>query len=114
MAKAALGAVDPATESKMWSCAGCMSCSERCPSSAGPAELIVLLREVASSLGNRPCHIDDEAKLYHRTGLCFPCTGLTKKMRRDLGLEEADLPEDTVREVRDIVSRTRLRGVLNE
>ena len=62
-----------------------MACSERCPSDADPGEVIALLRELAVQKGNRPQYFVDEAKRFLQTGICFPRTGMTKKMRKELG-----------------------------
>lgn len=108
MHRASLGTVDPAEEGSVWRCAACMSCSERCPSAAAPAEVIALLREEAARAGNLPEHFREEARRYLETGACFPRTGLTRKMRRELGLEEAEASEEAVREAREIARRTGL------
>ncbi len=113
MARAALGAVDPRKDNSMWLCAACMSCSERCPSEAGPGEVIAHLRELASESGSRPSYLSEEAKRFMQTGICFPKTGMTKKMRKDLGLEDVEVSATALRDVSEICQRTGL-GRLKE
>jgi heterodisulfide reductase subunit C len=108
MARAALGAVDPAKEPGLWQCARCMACSERCPSDAGPGETIALLRELATQGGNRPPYFIEEAKRFLQTGICFPRTGMTKKLRKDLGLPDGEITAAALKDVAAISERTGL------
>lgn len=108
MARASLGALDLLEERSIWLCAACMSCTERCPSGAEPGEVVALLREMASEAGNRPSYLNEEAKRFLQTGICFPKTGMTKKMRKDLGLEELEITETALRDVAEMTKRTKL------
>jgi heterodisulfide reductase subunit C len=108
MARVALGAVDPATDQQLWQCARCMACSERCPSDAGPGELIALLRELAVQRGNRPPYFVEEAKRFLQTGICFPRTGMTRKLRKELGLPDGEVTASALRDVAEISERTGL------
>jgi len=107
MHRAAVGAVEP-SETSLWLCASCNACSERCPSRADPATVIALLREESASAGNLPPYLQEEAKRYLETGLCFPRTGMTKKMRRELGLDDGAPSSQAVEEAREIARRTGL------
>ncbi len=111
MHRASVGTLDAAEESTIWLCTVCLSCSEQCPSNAGPAEVIALLREEAAQSGNLPKHFREEAKRYLQTGSCFPHTGMTRKMRRQLGLEDAAPSKEAVEEAREIARRTGLGGL---
>lgn len=108
MARAAMGACQPDTDPTLWLCARCMSCSERCPSDADPGEVIALLRERAAKGGNVPAYLRDEADRFMTTGLCFPRTGMTKKMRKELGLPDGEVSERALGECAEIVRRTGL------
>jgi heterodisulfide reductase subunit C len=108
MARAALGAVDPSEDRGLWQCARCMACSERCPSDAGPGELIALLRELAVQRGNRPPYFVEEARRFRQTGICFPRTGMTKKMRKELGLPDGEITAAALKDVAEICDRTGL------
>ena len=73
-------------EKSIWLCVMCNSCSERCQLGVDPALVITLLRQAAAQVGNRPQHFVDEAKLFQASGLSFPNTGMTRKLRKELGL----------------------------
>ena len=73
-----------------------------------PAEIIALLRGQAAARGNIPKHFSEEAKLFIRTGLSFPNSGMTRKLRKDLGLHELTVQTETVEQLGLIIKRTRL------
>lgn len=108
MARAALGAVDPMEDRTLWQCARCMACSERCPSDADPGEVIARLRELAVQRGNRPQYFVEEAKRFLATGICFPRTGMTKKMRKELALPDGEVTTAALKDVAEICRRTGL------
>lgn len=114
MARAAVGACRPEADGMLWLCARCMSCSERCPSEADPGEVIALLRERAAQRGHVPAYLLDEADRFARTGLCFPRTGMTRKMRRDLGLPDGEVSERALSDCGEIVRRTGLGRFVRE
>lgn len=106
--RAATGNLDVASDRDIWLCTMCNSCSERCQLGADPALVITLLRGSAAAKGNRPQHFLEEAKLFFSTGLSFPCTGMTKKLRKELKLPDLQMDERTLEETKVIISRTRL------
>jgi heterodisulfide reductase subunit C len=111
MARASVGAVDVSTDAGLWKCARCMACSERCPSDADPGEVIASLRELAVLRGNRPQYFVDEAKRFLQTGICFPRTGMTKKIRKELSLPERDTSPSALKDIEEISRRTALGRV---
>jgi heterodisulfide reductase subunit C2 len=114
MARAVSGSCDPLHEGSLWLCARCMSCSERCPSSADPGEVIALLRERAVAGGEIPAFLREEAQRFLTTGLSFPRTGMTRKMRKELGLPDGDISTDAVAEAQEICKRTGLGRVVHD
>jgi len=106
--RAANGTLDTASDEQIWQCLMCNSCSERCELDADPAEVITLLRNIAAEQGNLPDHFKEEAKLFLATGLSFPITGMTRKIRKELGLPDLAVDQRTVEEVKLIVAGTRL------
>ncbi|MBI0582703.1 MAG: 4Fe-4S dicluster domain-containing protein [Methanomassiliicoccus sp.] len=114
MARAVLGSPSPDGGAELWLCARCMSCSERCPSGADPGEAIARLREDAAARGSVPRFLVDEAERFRATALCFPRTGMTKKMRRELGLPDGEVSENALKECAEIVRRTGLGRVGRE
>jgi heterodisulfide reductase subunit C len=112
--RAVEGAIDLSTDQAVWQCTMCNSCSERCQLGADPAEVVTLLRNLAVEHGNVPAHFAEEAKLFRATGAAFPCTGMTKKMRKELGLDDFKVSDRALEDTKKIVSCTRLGRVALE
>ncbi|MBC7108693.1 MAG: 4Fe-4S dicluster domain-containing protein [Methanomassiliicoccales archaeon] len=106
--RAMLGAINVEKEETIWFCMMCQSCTERCQLNVNPSFIITLVRNLASERGNIPKQYVDEAKLFMKTGLSFPKTGLTKKMRSEMKLDDFDIDQKTMTEITFIVNRTRL------
>jgi heterodisulfide reductase subunit C len=98
-------------EKSIWLCVMCNSCSERCQLGVDPSFVITLLRQAAARVGNRPKHFADETKLFKASGLSFPSTGMTRKLRKELGLPELCVSQEAILEVRSIVQRTSMGRV---
>lgn len=111
LTRANLGTLDPREERSLWLCAVCNSCSERCQMGVEPAEVMERLRGEAALNGNIPKHFCEEAKLFTRSGLSFPNTGMTKKLRKDLGLDDLTVPAETMDQLATLLKRTRLGGL---
>jgi heterodisulfide reductase subunit C len=111
LTRARLGTLDLERERSLWLCAVCNSCTERCQMGVDPAETIALLRGEAAGRGNIPKHFSEEAKLFSRSGLSFPNTGMTKKLRKDLGLDDLTVSAETMQQLAAIIKRTRLGGL---
>jgi len=111
MLRAHVGAIDLAADRQIWQCTMCNSCSERCQLGVDPAHVITLLREEAAARGNLPQHFREEAKLFISSGMSFPRTGLTRKMRKEFGLEDLSVTNETMEELRHILKATRLGRV---
>jgi heterodisulfide reductase subunit C len=74
----------------------------------GPADLIQDLRSSAVQTGNCPKAFSDEARLFLRTGMSFPNSGLTKKIRKEMGLPDIQTDARTLEELTIISKRSRL------
>lgn len=103
--------LDLREDGSLWLCAVCNSCTERCQMGVDPAETISLLRGEAAARGNIPRHFSEEAKLFMRSGLSFPNTGMTKKLRKDLGLDDLTVPAETMEQLALLLKRTKLGGL---
>ncbi len=103
-----VGAIDLSVEKSIWACMMCQGCTERCQLGADPSLVITVLRNIAAEKGNRPQLYAEEAKLFIDTGLSFPRTGLTRKLRKEMGLDDVEVSEEVVGEIRHIVRRTGL------
>lgn len=102
MVRASLARIDP-SDPVLWLCTMCNSCTERCQLGVGPAERIAEMRALAAFEGNVPKAFHEEARLFLRSGLSFPNTGLTRKARKELGLPELTMPEPALSELRTLV-----------
>lgn len=108
MERASKGAMDLSSDKEIWTCVMCNSCSERCQLGADPAHVITLLRNAAALRGNLPQHFAEELKLFTSTGMSFPRTGMTKKMRKEFSLPDVDVGQQTMDELGQLISRTRI------
>ncbi|MEM0448788.1 MAG: 4Fe-4S dicluster domain-containing protein [Methanomassiliicoccales archaeon] len=108
MERASKGTMDLRLEQDIWKCLMCNSCSERCQVGADPAHVITLLRNAAAIRGNRPPHFEEEMKLFVKTGMSFPRTGLTKKLRSEFSLPELEVDEKVMEELKILLSLSRL------
>ena len=103
--------MDDISDPELWLCTMCHSCEERCQLDAAPAILIRELRGRSADAGFSPKAYAEEAKLFIRSGLAFPNSGLTKKMRKELGLPELTMDQHTMEELSVLVQRSRLGGL---
>lgn len=110
MMRHASGMDDPG-DPVLWLCTMCHSCEERCQLEAAPAALIRKLRERSTDQGLCPKAFSEEAKLFMRTGLSFPNSGLTKKMRKELGLPDLIVDQRSLDDLSVVVKRSRLGGL---
>ncbi|MDD1767773.1 MAG: 4Fe-4S dicluster domain-containing protein [Methanomassiliicoccales archaeon] len=106
--RASIGALDPSKDPSVWLCMMCQGCTERCQLGVEPAMVITLIRNMAAESGNLPDHFAEEARLFIDTGLSFPKTGLTKKIRKEMGLDDIEVKSSTLEDLRTIIERTRL------
>lgn len=106
--RALLGAINVEDEGIIWLCMMCQSCTERCQLDVNPSFVITMVRNLASERGNIPQQYVDEAKLFMKTALSFPKTGLTKKMRSEMKLDDFDIDQGALTEISFIVNKTRL------
>jgi heterodisulfide reductase subunit C len=74
----------------VWTCLACYSCHESCEQRVHTAGIIRHIRQRVFEEGGAPEGVRKAAELFARTGMAFPVTGLTRKMRAELGL--GDVP----------------------
>jgi hypothetical protein len=73
-----------------------------------PSEILTFLRGAAAVRGNIPKHFSDEAKLFISSGLSFPNSGMTRKLRKELDLDGLTVSSETLAQLAFLVKRTRL------
>jgi len=75
-------------DDKIWLCAACHTCLERCPQGVAVSEIMMQLKNAASRIGNIP---ENEAKVGReilKTGWTQTAGKRTLRIRRELGLPE--------------------------
>lgn len=104
--KAGLGADEVIESLDLWLCMMCYACLERCRAGLHIPEIISVLRTLAARKGLIPPATIKVAKLFLKTGYSFPISGLTKKMREELGLEELKVKQRVRKDVETLMERT--------
>jgi heterodisulfide reductase subunit C len=74
----------------VWTCLACYNCNEACEQGVHAASVVRVVRQRLFMLGMAPEGINKVAAEFSRSGMAFPVTGFTKKMRKEMGL--GDVP----------------------
>ncbi|TET91858.1 MAG: 4Fe-4S dicluster domain-containing protein [Methanomassiliicoccales archaeon] len=104
--KAGLGDDNLIESPDLWLCTMCYACLERCRSGIQVPEIISVLRTLAAKEGHLPDSTSKVAKLFLKTGYAFPISGLTAKMRKELGLGEMKVDKTAVKDVGTLAKKT--------
>ena len=90
----------------LWSCASCHKCAEICPQDVNPARVFLNLKELSFEQGLAPQGVMALIKTIITTGISFPVTSVTHRLREGLGLPP--LTSTAQEELKLIVKRTGL------
>ncbi len=90
----------------LWSCASCHKCTEICPQDVNPAHVFLNLKELSFEQGLAPQGVVALIKTIITTGLSFPVTSVTQRLREGLGLPP--IASTAQEELKLIVNRTGL------
>lgn len=104
--KAGLGDDSLIESPDLWLCTMCYACLERCRSGIQVPEVISVLRTLAAKEGHLPNSTSKVAKLFLKTGYAFPISGLTAKMRKELGLGELKVDKTAVKDLGTLAKKT--------
>jgi heterodisulfide reductase subunit C len=85
-----------------WLCVTCYSCTEQCRAGIDVTGLFYRLREHAAQEGHMPIPYRAVANAVVDTGLAFPNTKRTAKMRTELGLPPFEIDERVVAELKTL------------
>jgi heterodisulfide reductase subunit C len=101
----------------VWACLACYNCHEACEQGVHAAGVIRRIRQRLFELGMAPEGIKKVAQEFGKSGMAFPVTGFTRKMRKEMGL--GDVPttasdEEAMEEVRELLRRARYPGIDEE
>ena len=69
------------TQASVWACLACYNCHEACEQGVHTAAIIRRIRQRLFEHGMAPEGIKKVAAQFARTGMAFPVTGFTNKMR---------------------------------
>jgi heterodisulfide reductase subunit C len=88
----------------IWLCTACHACVERCPELVYPAEVLFQLKNAATSSGNFPIGLKEEAMQIYTTGTTVALSSPIERRRNKLGLPE--FPAANVDEIQKIMELT--------
>ncbi len=105
------------TPTSVWACLACYNCHEACEQGVHTAAIIRRIRQRLFELGMAPEGIKKVSVQLARTGMAFPVTGFTKKMRKEMGL--GDVPTTVsdpkaLEEVRTLLAKAGYPGLDDE
>lgn len=104
--RAGLGDNEAIKSSDLWLCMMCYACLERCRTGLEIPDIISVLRTLAIEDGNVPDSTIKVAQMFLKTGHAFPISGFTKKMRKELGLDEIKVDPEAMEEVGKLAEKT--------
>ncbi len=101
----------------VWTCLACYNCNEACEQGVHAASVIRVVRQRLFRLGMAPEGINKVAAEFAASGMAFPVTGYTKKMRKEMGL--GDVPTtaanaEAMDEVRTLLLLARYPPLMDE
>lgn len=85
----------------VWLCAGCHSCSERCPQGVHIPDIMVALKNIAREEGHTHPTLVKQIELLRDFGRVFEIEEYDNKRRSKMGLPELEHKNDEVRAILD-------------
>ncbi len=110
--RAGLGNKEAIESPDIWLCTMCYACLERCRIGLQVPDIISVLRTLAAEDGRMPDSSSKVAKLFMKTGHAFPISGLTRKMRKELGLDELEVDPKTMKEITKLAEKTGFKRIV--
>ena len=74
------------SNSEIWDCTNCYTCSERCPQDVRPVDVIIALKNLCVAQGKSPEVVPRIAASVYNTGYTTKVTSLSQKRRLECGL----------------------------
>lgn len=109
--------LDEGAGAPVWTCLACYSCHESCEQGVHTAGIIRQIRQRIFEQGRAPEGVKKVADLFARTGMAFPVTGLTRKMRGEMDLGNVPTTAadpKALEEVRQLLRRLGYPGTSDE
>jgi len=91
----------------VWKCLMCHRCSSSCPTGIDVAGAIRSLRYDSAISGSAPKRFTKTGGTLAETGRAFPVNELVNRKREQLGLDPIGTDQNTMRELKTIMKRTR-------
>jgi heterodisulfide reductase subunit C len=101
----------------VWTCLACYNCNEACEQGVHAAAVVRRVRQRLFEMGMAPEGINKVAAEFARSGMAFPVTGFTKKMRKEMALGEVPTTAadpKAMEEVRRLLVLARYRPLVEE
>lgn len=77
---------EPSAKQNLWSCSVCYKCYEVCPQDVNPPKVFRALKEIAFETGRAPLSVASLVKSVIHTGMSFPMSDASRRMRAQLNL----------------------------
>jgi heterodisulfide reductase subunit C len=100
--KALLGFEDELirSDSEIWNCTNCYTCSERCPQDVRPVDVIIALKNLCMDQGVSPDMVPRISTAVKEAGITTKITSLVEKRRQEYGLAPMkECPMDEIRKI---------------
>jgi len=103
MLKALLGFEDEliSSESEIWDCTNCYTCSERCPQDVRPIDVIIALKNICVREGKAPPFVGKVYDSVLISGITTKMSSLIEKRREEFGL--SPIKEVPVEEIKKMI-----------
>ena len=88
-------------EDRLWLCAWCYKCYERCPQDVRPIEVIIALKNMAVEKETAPANLAKLSENIAQTGVSVTVTSAVNRRRQELGLPE--LKTTPIEELKEIL-----------
>jgi len=99
-------------DEKIWFCATCGLCSERCAKNAKPEEVIIAITNIAAEQGFIPKSIREVCKKVRETGMIYELDDFTNFKRTKVGLPEVKKVDPE--ELKELLKETKIFANFDE
>ncbi len=88
------------SESEIWNCTNCYTCSERCPQDVRPIDVIIALKNICVNEGKAPPFVGKVYGSVLAAGMTTMISSLVERRREEFGLEPVKkIPVEELRKI---------------